>query len=135
MRTTFHKLFIEDFWLKLFALIVAVWIYGTVRQTQGRDAEKSFQDLPVLVLSTASQASEVRVSPERVSVTVRGDSRALERLLPRDVHPVVDLTVPGALAQSQHRVVASVPPGLTASAVEPRLVEIIQLPPNPRRDP
>lgn len=131
MTTLLRKVFLDDFWLKLFSLIVAVWIYATVRQTQGVIAEKHFQGLPVLVLTTASQTGEVKLLPDRVNVSVRGEARALDRLLAHDLHPVVDLTQSGALHQRLHRVVVTAPPGITASAVEPRVVEIILQPPNP----
>jgi hypothetical protein len=131
MTTTLRRLLFEDLWLKLFALLVAVWIYATVRDTQGREEARVFADLPVLILSTASDRGEVKTSPDRVTVTLRGDSRSLDHLLPRDIHPVVDLTLPGALAQRRHRIVVSVPPGVTASDVTPNIVEVTQLPPVP----
>jgi hypothetical protein len=127
-----RKLLLEDLWLKLFALLVAVWIYASVRDHQGRVEEKPFPGLPVLVLSTASQVGDVRIVPDRVDVILRGDSRTLGRLLARDVHPVVDLTLPSALAQGHHRIVVSAPPGFTAVEVSPSYVEIIQLPPAAR---
>ena len=131
MTAFLRKLLFEDFWLKLFALVVAIWIYVTVREYQGREAERLFPDLPVLVLSTGTEAGEVKISPDRVNVILRGDSQTLDQLLPRDVHPVVDLTLPGALAQRHHRVVVSAPPGVSASDVRPRIVEILQTAPNP----
>lgn len=124
MTTLLRRIFFEDLWLKLFALLVAVWIYVAVRQSQAREAEKHFEDLPVLVLSPGGEVREVKVSPDRVNVSVRGDSETLSRLLPRDIHPVVDLTLNGAFAQKHHRVVVSAPPGVSASSVRPATVEI-----------
>lgn len=129
MTEVLRKVFIEDFWLKFFALIVAIWIYASIPKAQGVTAEKHFQALPVLVLTTAAAAGEVQLTPDRVNVTVRGDSRALERLVGQDLHPVVDLTMPGALQQRLHRVVVTAPPGISPSAVDPRVVEITLLPP------
>jgi len=131
MTTFLRKLFIEDFFLKLFALIVAVWIYATVRNTLAQDREKTFLDLPVLVLSTASQVGELKVSPDRVNVTVRGEAQALDRLLAREVHPVVDFTLPEAGALRRHRVVVSTPPGVTPVSVRPNYVELIEVPAPP----
>ena len=128
---SFRRIFLEDFWLKLFAVAVAVWIYATVRLAESQAESRTFNDLPVLVLSPPGAAGLITVLPERVTVEVRGESSVLRRLDPLEIHPVVDLTAPGALLQRHHRLVISVPPGVTASDVDPDSV-LIETEPNSR---
>jgi hypothetical protein len=127
-----RKIFLEDFWLKLFSFAVAVWIWTTVHLALGSSAStRKLEDLPVLVLSPASKVGEVKVLPDRVSVILHGRSTVLDNLRPAEIHPMVDLTTKEAQARRWHRVVVSAPPGITAKDVQPDTVEITIFPANP----
>src|SRR5882762_3795416 len=97
-----RNLFLEDVWLKLFSLALAVltWLTVTVAiqkevsptEALIRNKELTFSNLPVVVLLAAGDVHAFRVDPKEVQLTVQGDPRILASLKPRDIRVMVDLT-------------------------------------------
>lgn len=134
---TLRRLIFEDFWLKLFSLGVALLIWASVHiavDTETtlalaplpRTATRPFLNCPVLVVSLAADVREFKVKPSHVDVTIRGDPATLDKLQPKDIHVLVDLTNVRASEGLRQRVEVSTPPGITLNVhATPEDVEVI----------
>ena len=123
-----RNLLLEDFWLKLFSLTLAVLIWLTVTfasQKEGRPVQRVFSHLPVLALSATEDVHNFRLSPAEVEVTVQGDPRTLQNLQDKDVRPTVDLTGVGVARELRKRIEVSVPAGVAHTHVAPEEVQVI----------
>jgi YbbR domain-containing protein len=139
MISFLRRLFLEDFWLKLFALILATLIWFTVylaiqkevspvpTALNQNNAERVFFNLPVVVYSLAEDVHSFKVSPQEVSVTVQGDRKALENLRGQDIGVTVNLThLEGT--HLRKRIDVSTPAGIMHVRIDPPEVDVI-LPP------
>ena len=111
-----RNLLLEDFWLKLFSLALAVLIWFTVTfvsQKEVRTDTRVFFSLPVTVLSAAEDVRNFKVSPSEVQVTVQGDGGTLQNLQSKDIRVMVDLTGVMAARELRKRVEVSAPAGVT----------------------
>lgn len=123
-----RNLLLEDFWLKLFSLALAVLIWFTVTfvsQKEVRTDTRVFFNLPVTVLSAAEDVRNFKVSPSEVQVTVQGDGETLQNLQSKDIRVMVDLTGVMAARELRKRVEVSAPAGVTHLRVAPEEVQVI----------
>jgi len=130
-------LFVEDFLLKLLSLVLALLFWLTVsfaiQEKQGSPTPvlrlipevRSFSNLPVVVMSSASDVRNFKVSPNQVEVTVRGDSSLLQNLHSKDIRVMVDLTDIEAAENLRKRIEVSTPAGVTLVSVRPEEVAVI----------
>jgi YbbR domain-containing protein len=137
MIPSLRHLVLQDFWLKLFSLALAVLIWFTVNFTTKNDVspgaslslspreQRVFPKLPVLVVCTAEDVRNFRVAPKEVQVTVEGDVKALQRLQEKEIRVLVDLTGIGAAHDLRKRIEVSAPAGVTHVRVDPEEVQII----------
>jgi YbbR domain-containing protein len=131
-----HLIF-NDFWLKLFSLALAVLIWITVSLaiqkevspvaalTLTNSERRTFANLPVVVLSSASDVRTFKVNPNEVEVTVEGDAKRLQNLQPKDIRVIVDLTGIESTRGLTKRIEVSTPAGVTHILVAPQEVQII----------
>ena len=120
----------KDFWLKLFSLALAVMFWLAVNLAINKDVtpaqalsleppiRRVVSDLPVVIMSSAEDVRSFSVNPKTVEVTVQGDRKAIERLQPKDVHAMVDLTGIGAAHDLRKRIEVSTPAGVTHVKVD-----------------
>jgi YbbR domain-containing protein len=123
-----RNLLLEDIWLKLFSLALAVLIWLTVSfasQKETGNSPRIFYNLPVTVLSTAEDVRDFKVSPNGVIVTVQGDANIVQNLQSKDIRPIVDLTGVAAARDLRKRVEVAVPAGVTCMRVVPEEVQVI----------
>ena len=129
MITFLRKLVLEDFWLKLFSLLLAVLLWLTVtfasRKDPGIDQRVLAKMLPVTILASTEDVHNFRVSPSEVAVTVQGNPKTLQNLQTNDIRAIVDLTGVGAARELRKRIEVSVPAGLTHLRVMPEEVQVI----------
>jgi YbbR domain-containing protein len=131
-----RRLFFEDFWLKLFAVILATLIWFTVWLAIQKEVspvataagpnsvERVFFNLPVVVYSLAEDVHSFKVTPQEVSVTVQGDRKALEMLRSQDIGVTVNLThLEGT--HLRQRINVSTPAGIMHVRVDPPEVEVV----------
>ena len=87
--------------------------------------EKTFDNIPVLVMSTAADVRSFKVSPSQVAVIVRGEGKLLQDLEARDIRALVDLTgIEGA--RSLHKQIeVTTPRGVTVVQAIPDEVDVI----------
>ena len=130
----------KDFGWKLFSLFLAVAIWLTVHKIyeEPRPAVGSvagdtvtFGDLPVLVVSSASDVRNFRVVPGTVAVKVSGAPEVMADLQASQIHAMVDLTDIQSAGDLRRQVDVSTPPGVTLVMVNPIQVDVIvPLPPD-----
>ena len=131
--------FIKDFGWKLFSVFLALAIWLTVHKIldEGmgspavliRGVERTCDDLPVLIVSSAADVRDFHVKPAAVAVTVSGSSDDIARLQPDQIRVFVDLT--GIDTGNLHRRVdVSMPSGLKLVSVEPSEVDVVVPPPH-----
>jgi YbbR domain-containing protein len=131
-----HLIF-DDFWLKLFSLALAVLIWITVSLAIQKEVSpvaalaltnperRTFSNLPVVVMSSASDVRSFKVNPNEVEVTVEGDAKRLQSLQPKDIRVIVDLTGIESARDLTKRIEVSTPAGVTHVLVAPQEVHII----------
>jgi YbbR domain-containing protein len=133
-------------WQKAFSLLFAILIWFNVRQSvesNGGDPvvpeaySRTFEHLPIRVLTLASDLEQVRVTPGEVTVVLRGRPEILNRLRPQDVEVYVNLTEE-PLSPSDRRPVHVNAPGVQLGSVSPQEVLIERVVPShksPRENP
>jgi YbbR domain-containing protein len=130
----------KDFGWKILSVALAVAIWLTVHAIS-EDASRrvnplsglmtrTFQDVPVLVVSAAADVRESKVKPGAVQVTVSGKPDAVSALDPRLIRVLVDLTGVEAAQDLKKRVDVSTPPGITFVSAEPAEVDVVVPPRN-----
>jgi YbbR domain-containing protein len=123
-----RHLFLDDFLLKLFSLVLAVVVWLIVTFASQREAgttPRVFYDLPVTVVSSAEDVRNFKVSPNQVIVTVQGDAKTVQNLQSKDVRAMVDLTGVAAARDLRKPVEVSVPAGVTCMSVAPDEVQVV----------
>lgn len=137
MISAIHNFVFKDFWLKLFSLALALLIWFTIgiaidkEGTQNRPLgllpveQRTLDELPVVVLSSAEDVRSLQVRPKTVDVTIQGDPKVLRALRPSDIRVLVDLTGIGEAQSLNKRIEVSMPAGITLVQVEPQVVQVI----------
>jgi YbbR domain-containing protein len=132
-----RTLVLKDFLLKLFSLALAGLIWFTIRiaidkdatpagpLTVGQPAQRTFPNLPVVVLSSAADVRSFKVTPKEADVTVQGEAKTLENLQSKDIHVLVDLTGIDTGRDLRKRIEVSTPSGITHVRVAPEEVRIV----------
>jgi YbbR domain-containing protein len=117
---------------KIFSLFLAVVIWLTVYKIReepeapvARGIQKTYGNLPVHLLSAASDVRDYRVVPGTVIVTVSGPPDKMAVLQADQVHAVVNLTGIESSHDLSRRVEVSVPAGTTTVSIEPPEVDVI----------
>jgi YbbR domain-containing protein len=133
----------NDLGWKLFSLFLAVAIWLTVHKIYEEPGAASglvggntvtFGNLPVLVVSAASDVRDFRVAPATVAVKVSGPPEIMADLQANQIHAVVDLTDVQSARDLRRRVDVSTPPRVTLVSVDPPKVGVI-VPPPPDKKP
>ena len=130
-----RNLFFADFWLKLFSLVLAVLIWGTVSlaihkevspvgQFTTRLSPHTFFDLPIVILSSAGDVHTFRVTPDKVEVTVQAEPKILEKLQAKDIRVLVDVTDIEEAHDLRMRVEVTAPPGVAVLSTLPEKVDV-----------
>jgi YbbR domain-containing protein len=137
-----RHLFLDDVLLKLFSLALALLFWITVsfaiQQKEGlptpalpatTEARKFF-NIPVVVVSSAWDVHNFKVSPDQVEVKVQGDVPIIENLQSKDLRALVDLTDLATNRNLTRAVEISAPAGVTLLRVFPQEVQVTP-PPKP----
>ena len=130
-----REFFIKDFGWKLFSLALAVVIWVTVStvsrqgngsvKISGPVKERVFANLPVVIMSSASDVREFKVSPGVIAVTVSGRPEVLDALTEKEIRATVDLTEIESATDLRKRVDVSTPPGVMFVGSSPSVVEVV----------
>lgn len=135
-----RKQFDEDFWVKATSVVVAimVWvvtprdssesIWGRGRwnpfQAVIKTESRTFEDLPITVLTGATDPRGFLVFPSVATIEITGEQEAVRKLLPEEIEIYVNLTdvVEANGLRKQLRV--RVPGGLQWVRLDPTSVEV-----------
>ena len=134
----------KDFGWKLFSLFLALAIWLTIHKIYEEpktasglavgDTVMTFGNLPVLIVSSASDVHDFRVAPATVAVKVGGPPEVMADLQANQIHAVVDLTDVQSARDLRRRVDVSTPSGVSLVSVDPPKVGVI-VPPPPDKNP
>jgi YbbR domain-containing protein len=128
MINLLRHIFLEDFFLKLFSLLLAIVVWLIVTFASQREAgmtPRVFSNLPVRVLSSTEDVRGFKVSPNEVEVTVQGNAKTLRNLQSKDIQAVVDLTGVATARDLHKPVEIAVPAGVAFIRVAPEEVQVI----------
>jgi YbbR domain-containing protein len=135
MIALLREFVLHDFLLKVFSLALAILIWFTVTEVQKESSPlprltmnadvRTFSSLPVLVVCSAEEVRNFKITPSEVELTVQGDARILNKLSNKDFRVTVDLTGIEAVGGSlRKRVDVSTPAGVSHARSEPLEVQI-----------
>ena len=142
MIPTLRNWIFQDLWLKLFSLALAVLIWLTVNFATKNDVapgstlpfspreQRTFHNVPVLLMCAADEVRGFKVNPKEVDVTVEGDAKVMQKLQDRELHVVANLTGIGAAEDLHMKVEVSTPTGVKRVRVDPQEVQITCPPKN-----
>lgn len=124
----------ENRWQKLFALGLAVLIWFTVSSTQrlglmddAADGMRTFTQVPILLLSTATNIGHYQVTPATARVDLRGNPQKLRDVSLALIQVYVQLSDDTIPSQTLG-VRVNPPPGTTVAKLEPNVVLVDRLP-------
>ena len=128
-----RTVFLHNFWLKFFSVIVATLIWLAVDANLRKESplgrftsaniNRKFLRRPVLVMTGAGEHPSLALEPGDVSVLVRGPASVLGNLKEQDVQVFLDLQGRRELA-GRFRVVVHAPPGVTEVIAFPEHVTV-----------
>jgi len=134
----FRNLIVRDFWLKLLSFVFAVLIWLTVwKVLLGKDissglanfgkhaVERTYVNVPVLVIFPAADVRTLEVNPTEVQVTIQAEPKALQNFDPKEIHAQVDLRDIESASELRKRIEVVVPPGFVYTRVVPDQVEVL----------
>jgi len=136
MIPTLRKLVFQDLWLTLFSFALAVLIWFTVDFATKTDdshsvslslaprEQRTFHELPVLVMCPADELRGFIVSPKAVEVTVEGEANLIQKLQEKEIHVIVDLGGINSAQELSKRIEVSTPPGIKPFRVTPEVVQV-----------
>jgi hypothetical protein len=128
MITFLRYLFLENFFLKLFSLILAVVVWLIVAFASKKEVvttPRVFTDVAIKVLSATEDVRAFKVNPNTAEVTVQGSTATLQNLHSRDIQALVDLTGVATARGLRKRVEVTVPAGITLVRVVPEDVLVL----------
>ena len=135
MISLIRNLFIRDFWLKLFSLVLAVLIWKIVSLAIRHEVspaagpllgiETSYKEVPVLIMSTAEDVRSFKVNPTSVEVFVRVDPAKASDVQASDIHAIVDLTGIESARDLRRQIRVTTPADVTFVRVVPDQVDVI----------
>jgi hypothetical protein len=130
MISLLRNLVFKDFLLKLFSLAMAILIWllvsiairqqpSSATTTGPTLAGRTFYNLPLGIVWTTNQTRQFLVSPREVEVTVQGDTNALEKLQPADLHAMVVLNGTEPAGGMSKKIEVATPSGVSYVHVVP----------------
>lgn len=130
---SFRDYLLEHRWQKLFALGLAVLIWFTVRSTEGlrivddaSDGIRHFDNVPIVVLTSAADLGRYEVRPSRVQIELGGAPERLRDLTPSMIEAYVNLVDLGRTPQTLN-IHVNPPSGTVVTLVNPDKVLVDRL--------
>ena len=128
-----RELILNNFWLKIFSLVLAVMIWLAIRgniRNDGTNAQNPFRlpsndefPRPIMLMTAANDHQAYLVNPLSVNVKVNGDGESLKKLNPNDIQVFVRLTSAGVV-HGAFPVEVRLPRNITLQQVWPSHVHI-----------
>ena len=131
---TLRDIVTKDLGWKIFSVALATAIWLTVQAISADAAKRinpqngmmtrTFEGVPVLVVSNEAAVREFKVNPRVVQITVSGKPETVGALDPKQIHAIVNLAAGEGLPDLKKRVDVSIPPGITLLSALPAEVHI-----------
>ena len=134
--TPVRELILNNFWQKIFSLVLATLIWFTIDRAYLPDVElpkspftvlqtNEFR-LPITIMTSAAARQTFKVDPSEVDVRVKGDRAKLKNLKPEDIQVYVKLidVDPTKLATDELFPVTVNPPKDVTAEVWPEFVQV-----------
>jgi len=89
-----RSLILDHLGLKIFSLVLGtlIWLAVKTNFANPAEADRTFANRPILVLTDSAQHSAVVVNPNQATVTVRGSASLMQLLKDEDIHVFVRLS-------------------------------------------
>jgi len=133
-----REIITRDLGWKLLSLALAVAIWVTVKPLSHSPAKpanplpsvgmRTFTNLPVLLVSAATEVRTVNIEPDSVTVMVSGRPEMISAMTGQEIRVIVDLTGIESARGLRKRVDVSVPPGVALISAEPPQVNVTVVP-------
>ncbi len=135
-----RALILHNFWLKLFALLLATLIWFAIHFGIANDFRipqnpitnptvTQFLRLPIRVLTQPGDSRVFKVDPDEVIVTVTGEGAVLRDLTPKIIAAYVDLANSRSTRETNQQIKLNIPSGVTVVNFAPRAVNVEQVSP------
>ncbi len=117
---------LQNFWLKLFSLVLATMIWFAIAGTQTNlrpdrpalgTVTRTIERVPVTVMKSATDLRAFRVEPGQIDITVRGPIAEVQALTARHLEVFINLTDVHDIAGLTKKILVHTPPGITVVAV------------------
>lgn len=128
-----RDLILKNLGWKVLSIGLAVAIWLTVRAAideRGGASVRTFDEIPVQIVSSTTDVRAFHVDPQKVSITVQGPSQMMNVLTDREIHAFVDVTSADTSQNFNRPLRIATPPGITLMRAEPADVTVI-VPPKP----
>jgi YbbR domain-containing protein len=131
----FRNFLQNNFWLKLFSLVLALLIWFSVRFYNKYDIQaprsplsrfptRDFIEVPIQSMKATENTPRCMIEPARVDVTVTGDRSLLKNLSAKDITPFVRISDDQRVGVSSNQVQVYTPPGISLLEVIPAQVRV-----------
>lgn len=119
---------------KILSLGLAIAIWWSIRPSidDSGASVRTFDEIPIQIVSSTADVRGFRVDPENVSITVQGPSQMMTVLTDREIHAVVDLTLTDTSQNFSRPLRIATPPGITLMRVDPGEVLVVVPPKSPK---
>ena len=120
----------HDFHWKAFSLLMAVGIWLTLsRETpqaaqSGNRITNPYVDMSVVAMSATADVHQAQIYPSLVTVTVSGDSDAINHLQRSEIHAFVNLTGFSSADNLSRDVEVALPRGIALVDIDPPQVAV-----------
>ena len=126
-----REILLRNLGWKLLSLGLAIAIWLTVKTAiseRGAQSVRTFDNIPAQIVSGTTDVRTFRVTPEKVSITVRARPEVISVLTDREIHAFVDVTTADLSQNFNRSVKAATPIGITIVRIDP--VEVsVEVPP------
>jgi YbbR domain-containing protein len=135
---------LQNFWLKLFSLVLATMIWFAIFGTQTNlrpdrpvlgTVTRTFERVPITVMKSASDLRAFRVEPATVEVTVSGPLAKVQVLTPAQVEVFISLTDVSDTVGMTKKILIHVPTDIALRNVSPTEARITPVAPIPTQSP
>ena len=113
---------VQNFWLKLFSLVLAtmIWfaIFGAQKNLHSSQSAlgtvtQKIEHVPITVMQSAADYRSFRVEPRHIDVTVQGPIAEVQALTPRQLEVFINLTDVHDTAGLNKKILVHAPAGIT----------------------
>lgn len=124
---------LQNFWLKLFSLVLATMIWFAISGTSLGTMTRKIERVPITVMKSAADLRAFRVEPSVVEITVSGPLAKVQALTPQQVEAFINLTDMSDTVGPTKKILVHLPADIVLLGVVPTEARIAPIgPPSPK---